>query len=144
MSVSTDGHCLQTALRRLGFEDAERMGLYELLAGILLLGDVRFGERTGLDISFVETHKGLLWLLEAGTGVVRPARTDTSFPLPLHHFCFKKQQKKVPIREGTRGRDGGVTGKRLQRWTPSPMCSKCGPRDSWTPSLSPPFGSATT
>lgn len=47
---------------RLGITAEEKIGVYGILAACLLIGEIRFGERSGLDMSYVDGQAGKLGL----------------------------------------------------------------------------------
>ncbi|CAJ0929028.1 unnamed protein product, partial [Mesorhabditis belari] len=49
-----NGKITDAAFRRLGFSDDERLHVLEIVAACILLGEIEFRERTGLDLSYVE------------------------------------------------------------------------------------------
>lgn len=42
----------------IGFTDEEKLQIYETVASCVLLGEIKFSERSGLDITYVDGNKG--------------------------------------------------------------------------------------
>uniref|UniRef100_A0A0N5AVT7 Myosin motor domain-containing protein n=1 Tax=Syphacia muris TaxID=451379 RepID=A0A0N5AVT7_9BILA len=55
---SSDSVATDKALRLIGFTSKERQEIYEIVASCLLLGEIKFNERSGLDITYVDGDKG--------------------------------------------------------------------------------------
>uniref|UniRef100_A0A8L8K2M3 Myosin motor domain-containing protein n=1 Tax=Heligmosomoides polygyrus TaxID=6339 RepID=A0A8L8K2M3_HELPZ len=53
-SVDKDIDDVANAMDRLGITAEEKIGVYGILAACLLIGEIRFGERSGLDMSYVD------------------------------------------------------------------------------------------
>ncbi|CAJ0559587.1 unnamed protein product, partial [Mesorhabditis spiculigera] len=51
------GKNTDAAFDRLGFTHQQKAHVFEILASCILLGEIRFGERSGLDMSYVEGSK---------------------------------------------------------------------------------------
>lgn len=54
----------QVALDQLDFSTMEKAFLREVVTACILVGQIRFGERQGLDVSFVEDMTGPLQISE--------------------------------------------------------------------------------
>ncbi|ETN76983.1 myosin head, partial [Necator americanus] len=51
---AADGVLTNRAMDRLGITSSEKMDVYRMLAACLLIGEIKFGERSGLDMSYVD------------------------------------------------------------------------------------------
>jgi myosin heavy subunit len=51
----------QLALDTLGFTADEKLSIYKLVASCILLGQLKFAERSGLDMSFIEDIDGIYY-----------------------------------------------------------------------------------
>uniref|UniRef100_A0A1I7YZA2 Myosin motor domain-containing protein n=1 Tax=Steinernema glaseri TaxID=37863 RepID=A0A1I7YZA2_9BILA len=69
----------QAALHRLGFSDKEKMYIYEIAAICILMGEVKFCERKGLDISYIDGESEIeaaCRLLKVKSGILVDALTQ--------------------------------------------------------------------
>lgn len=48
------------AFTRIGLSEEEKIWIFQILSAVLWIGDIKFGERSGLDVSFVESMQGEL------------------------------------------------------------------------------------
>ncbi|CAI4231828.1 unnamed protein product [Auanema sp. JU1783] len=46
----------ENAMTKLGINEEDQMQIYQLCAACVLIGEIRFGERSGMDLSFVESN----------------------------------------------------------------------------------------
>lgn len=51
---------LQASMERIGMSGNERISVYEVVAACLLIGEIEFGERAGMDMSYIVSRKGHL------------------------------------------------------------------------------------
>ncbi|KAK6048409.1 hypothetical protein COOONC_14086 [Cooperia oncophora] len=66
------------AMDRLGITTEEKLEVYSLLAACLLIGEIKFGERSGLDMSYVDGKAGRLILVVMLHGAPKVHPRDTS------------------------------------------------------------------
>lgn len=61
---SREMHLTNRHLIDLGIDEASRLRVYEIVAACLLIGEIDFSERMGMDISFVRDREKLTWSAE--------------------------------------------------------------------------------
>ncbi|GMT23573.1 hypothetical protein PFISCL1PPCAC_14870, partial [Pristionchus fissidentatus] len=61
---SREMHLTNRHLLDLGIDEANRLRVYEIVAACLLIGEIDFNERSGMDISFVRDREKLTWTAE--------------------------------------------------------------------------------
>lgn len=56
--MNKDFERFQRSLALVGFSSEEILQINEILASCILLGEIKFSERSGLDITYVDGNKG--------------------------------------------------------------------------------------
>ncbi|CAI5447230.1 unnamed protein product [Caenorhabditis angaria] len=81
------------ALSRIGFNSEEKIWIFQILSAILWIGDIKFGERSGLDLSFVESMQeidNVAELLEMKNSRLVDALTQPT--IKVHDKLIRKNQ----------------------------------------------------
>ncbi|CAO4373023.1 unnamed protein product [Caenorhabditis nigoni] len=81
------------AFSKIGFSEEEKIWIFQVLSAVLWIGDIKFGERSGLDVSFVESMQevdNIAELLEMKSSKLVDALTQPT--IKVHDKLIRKNQ----------------------------------------------------
>ncbi|CAA21588.2 Myosin motor domain-containing protein [Caenorhabditis elegans] len=81
------------AFTRIGLSEEEKIWIFQILSAVLWIGDIKFGERSGLDVSFVESMQevdNIAELLEMKSSKLVDALTQPT--IKVHDKLIRKNQ----------------------------------------------------
>ncbi|KAF1756829.1 hypothetical protein GCK72_013283 [Caenorhabditis remanei] len=81
------------AFSKIGFSEEEKIWIFQILSAVLWIGDIKFGERSGLDVSFVESMQevdNIAELLEMKSSKLVDALTQPT--IKVHDKLIRKNQ----------------------------------------------------
>uniref|UniRef100_A0A1I7UXF6 Myosin motor domain-containing protein n=1 Tax=Caenorhabditis tropicalis TaxID=1561998 RepID=A0A1I7UXF6_9PELO len=81
------------AFSKIGLSEEEKIWIFQILSAVLWIGDIKFGERSGLDVSFVETMQevdNIAELLEMKSSKLVDALTQPT--IKVHDKLIRKNQ----------------------------------------------------
>ncbi|CAL2039620.1 unnamed protein product [Caenorhabditis brenneri] len=81
------------AFSKIGFSEEEKRWIFQILSAVLWIGDIKFGERSGLDVSYVESMQevdNIAELLEMKNSKLVDALTQPT--IKVHDKLIRKNQ----------------------------------------------------
>ncbi|CAB3405699.1 unnamed protein product [Caenorhabditis bovis] len=81
------------AFNKIGFSEEEKIWMFQVLSAIIWIGDIKFGERSGMDLSFVESMQevnNIAELLELKSSKLVDALTQPT--IRVHDKLIRKNQ----------------------------------------------------
>ncbi|EGT43490.1 hypothetical protein CAEBREN_10729 [Caenorhabditis brenneri] len=81
------------AFTKIGFSEEEKRWIFQILSAVLWIGDIKFGERSGLDVSYVESMQevdNIAELLEMKNSKLVDALTQPT--IKVHDKLIRKNQ----------------------------------------------------